>query len=160
MEDLIMNEFEKGKLKTNEILPLRNFRHGLMLKLNPKQQEEFFEAINSLIAKEYITYEDGTQGIECIRLTQSGFDTLYKNSKSVLDIEKQIMSEFVKLNSKAGHIVMLKNLDLGLFQNLNPKEKPLYNEAINSIIQKEIVTYENNSFECLRLTEKGYDTLY
>ncbi|MEJ5053700.1 hypothetical protein [Sphingobacterium sp. MYb382] len=160
MEELILNEFEKGKLKTNEIIPLRNLRFGLLSKLNPKQQDQAADAINSLITKEYITYEDGTQGIECIRLTQGGFDALYQKSMSVDDIEKQILSEFEDQNSRAGSIVMLKKLNFGLLQNLNPKEKSLFNDAIQNLIDKEMITYESGSLECLRLTEKGYDALY
>ena len=70
------------------------------------------------------------------------------------------MREFERQNSKAGHILMMNNLNFGLIQNLNPVEKDLFVQAVNNLINKELITYEKESPECLRLTDKGYETLY
>ncbi len=136
------------------------YQFGLFQKLNPKQQTEAENAINSLIEKGYIVYEDEKSGPKCIRLTDIGFNQLYKNSKSIADIENLIMREFEKQHSKAGHILMIKNLNFGLLQTFNPIEKDLFEPAVNNLISKELITYENGSPECLRLNEKGYATLY
>jgi hypothetical protein len=160
MEELILQQFEKQNSKAGHILMMRNLQFGLFQKLNPKQQAEAENAINSLIEKGYIVYEDGKSGPECIRLTDIGFNQLYKNSKSIVDIENLIMKEFEKQHSKAGHILMMKNLNFGLLQNFNPIEKDLFEPAVNNLISKELITYESGSPECLRLTEKGYETLY
>lgn len=160
MEDLIMELFEKQNSRIGHILMIKNLNFGLFQKLNPKQKDEANIALSTLIEKEFITYEDGTNGPECIRLTELGFNNLYKNSKTTLDIENLIMKEFEKQNSRAGHILIIKNLNFGLFQSLNPIEKELIEQAVNNLITKELITYENDKLECLKLTDKGYKTLY
>ena len=160
MEKLILEQFEKQNSKAGHILMMRNLKLGLFQKFNPKQQEEVVNAINSLINKGYITYEDGKSGPECLRLTELGFENLYQNSKSTSELEKLIMKEFEKQNSKVGHILMMRNLNFGLVQNLNPVEKDLFVQAVNNLINKELITYEKDNLECLKLTEKGYKTLY
>ena len=162
MEELILKEFEKQNSRAGHILMLRNLNFGLLQKLNPKQQEQFEPAINSLIEKGFIIFEDGSAGIESLRLTQLGYDSLYNKSKSVSQIEVLILKEFEKQNSKVGNILMLRNLNFGLFQTLNPKEQNLFEPAVNSLIEKGLITYEDGSsgLGCLRLTELGFDKLY
>lgn len=78
MEDLILGEFEKQNSKTGEILMLRNLQHGLMKNLNPKQQDDFNSAINSLIEKGLVTYEDETSGPACLRQQNKDLKTCTK----------------------------------------------------------------------------------
>lgn len=160
MEELILQQFEKQKSKAGDILMMRNLQFGVFQKLNPKQQTDAKNAINSLISKGFITYEDRKNGPESLRLTETGFEELYQNSRSISDIENLVMKEFERQNSKVGHILMMRNLNFGLLQNLNPAEKDLFEQAVNNLINKELITYETESPECLRLTEKGFETLY
>lgn len=162
MEELILQEFEKQNSKAGQILMMRNLNLGLFQKLNPKQQSEFQTVINKMIENGLITYEDGTSGPECIRLTELGYSNLYKNSLGVFEIESKILKEFENQNSRAGQIIMFKNLNFRLVAKLNPKEKELFNEAVNNLINKGFVTYEDGStgLECLRLTELGFENLY
>ena len=160
MEKIILSQFEKAKAKPDHILMMKNLRFSIFDKLNPKQQKEAMDAINSLINKKYIIYEDGKNGPECIRLTKLGFENLYLDSKSKSEIESLIMAEFEKQNSKTGDIVMMRNLNFGLIQNLNPKEIELFEPAVNNLIEKKLITYEKGNLECLRLTEIGYQELY
>ncbi|WP_406842994.1 hypothetical protein [Flavobacterium soyae] len=162
MEELILQEFEKQNSKAGHILMLKNLNFGLLQKLNPKQRDQFEPAVNSLIEKGFITYEDGKNGPECFRLTDLGFGNLYLDSRSTDDIEDLILKKFEEQNSKAGHILMLANLNFGLLQKLNPKEKEKFEEAINSLIEKGFITHEDgkNGPECFRLTDLGYENLY
>lgn len=160
MEKLILNEFEKINAKPNEIIMMRAIRNSLMQKLNPKQQEELINEINSLITDGYIVYEDGKNGPECLRLTEAGFQTLYVNSKSVEEIEGLIMRQFEKQRSRAGDILMMRNLSFGLLRELNPVEANLFEDAINMLLKKNFVTYETDRIECLKLTELGFNSLY
>lgn len=155
-----MSQFEKQNSKTGDIIMMRSLNNGILLKLNPKQQDEAINSINNLIDKEFITHEEGN--LECLRLTELGFNSLYKNSKSAHDIEKLILNAFEKQNSRADHILMIRNLNHTIFQNLNPIEKSLIGEAINNLESKGYVTYEDASsgIECLRLTELGYENIY
>lgn len=162
MKDVIMSLFETRNSKAGNIVTMRELNLNLLQKLNPKEQKEAVDSINSLIESGFITYEKGDSGIECIRLTELGFGSLYKNSKSVSDIERLIFNEFKRLNSKIGHILMIKNLNLSIFQNLNPVEIGYVTGAINNLISKGYIQYEDASSgpECLRLTELGYNNLY
>lgn len=160
MEDLIMSQFEKQNSKIGDIVMVRNLNFGILKGLNPKQQEEAVNSINNLINKGYITYEKDS--LECLRLTELGFQSLYKNSKSTDDLEKLILNAFEKQNSRANDILMMRNLNHTLFQKLNPIEKYLIEDAVNNLQDKGFVKYEDGSsgLECLRLTELGYENLY
>jgi RNA recognition motif-containing protein len=162
MEELILQEFEKCNSKANHILMIKNLNFGLLQKLNPKQQDEFQPAVNNLIDKGFIIYEDATSGPECLRLTELGFEQLYKNSMPVEQIKSSILKQFENQNSRAGHILMIKNLNFGLLQKMNPKEQGLFNPAIEQLIEEELITYEDGSsgVECLRLTDLGFEQLY
>ena len=160
MEDLIMSQFEKQNSKVGEIILMRNLRNGILQKLNPKQQDEAINAINILIDKNFVTYEEGN--LECLKLTELGFTSLYQNSKSTAEIEKLILTAFENQNSRANNILMIRNLNHTIFQNLNPIEKNLVEKAVNNLQNKGFVTYEDASAgpECLRLTELGFENLY
>ena len=56
---------------------MRTFRTKVREQLNPKEQSKVVETVNTLIDDGYITYEDGTQGIESLRLTDKGYDYIY-----------------------------------------------------------------------------------
>jgi hypothetical protein len=78
------------------------------------------------------------------------------------EMEKLILNEIEKQNSREGNVVMMRNLNFNLIQNLNPKEKELFLPAVNNLIDNGLVTYEDgsNGIECLRFTRQGYDKLY
>ncbi|MCV9930829.1 hypothetical protein OIU80_00910 [Flavobacterium sp. LS1R47] len=160
MEDLILSQFEQQNSSTGDMIMMRSLRNGIIQKLNPKQQDEVLKSIDSLINSGFITYENGK--LECLRLTELGFQRLYKNSKSTDDIEELILNKFKQQNSRANDIVQLKNLNFTIFQQLNPIEKDLFSDAINNLQANGYVTYEgkNTAIECLRLTDIGYDKLY
>lgn len=155
-----MSQFEKQSSKTGDIIPMRVLNNGILRTLNPKQQDEALNSINSLIDKRFISYEKGV--LECLKLTELGFQSLYKNSKSVNDIEKLILDAFEKQNSRANDMLMFRNLNHSIFKNLNPIEKNLIEEVVNNLQEKGFVIYEDAStgVECLRLTDLGFENLY
>jgi len=159
MEELIMAEFEKTNSKPTHILMMRSLNFGLFKNLNPKQRQEADVAIQSLIDKQYVTYENGG-GSDCLRLTDLGFSQLYRNSKTTEQIGKLVMDAFEKQHSKSGHIVMMRNINHSILQKLNPVEVNLFVDAVNNLINQGLITYEQEPMECLRLTDKGYKELY
>ena len=66
--ELIFDKFRKQNCKTNEIVPFRSIRFGLIDKLNPKEKELFDKVFVGLQVLKYFTYE--RDGLECIRLTE------------------------------------------------------------------------------------------
>lgn len=81
---------------------------------------------------------------------------------TIEDLKEVILEQFRKTNSKAGHIVMMRNFNNGIMRNLNPEEQKLFIDAANELINEGIVTYEKEGMggDVLRLTEKGYSELY
>lgn len=73
--ELIFDKFRSAKCKTGEIVMMRTIRFSLIDKLNPKEKELFDIVFVGLQITGYITYEQ--EGIDCIRLTQKGFDYIY-----------------------------------------------------------------------------------
>jgi len=77
--ELILDEFRKTNSKANHIVMMRSINFGIYPKLNPKEQELFFTVMNGLIFTGYYTYEK--ENLECIRLTEKGYDYIYDDEK-------------------------------------------------------------------------------
>ena len=75
LKQAIMHVFEQQNLRANEIIPMRYWNFTFLPALNPKEQDLFVECVNDLIKEGKIIYEKA--GLECLRLTQAGFDGLY-----------------------------------------------------------------------------------
>lgn len=78
--ELIFDKFRSAKCKTGEIVMMRTIRFSLIDKLNPKEKELFDIVFVGLQITRYITYEQ--KGIDCIRLTQKGFDYIYDEGQT------------------------------------------------------------------------------
>lgn len=154
----IMQEFEKGNRKVNEIIPLKTFQFGLFAQLNPKEQELIEPSINELIEEGKVTYHNDR--LKCLGLTQAGFDGLYKNSATKDDLEDQIMDFFRRSNCRVGDCVPFRNIRFNLINNLNPKEQFIIVDAIKSLIDKHYIKYVDSPLEALVLQQEGYDYIY
>lgn len=73
------------------------------------------------------------------------------------ELSELIFDKFRNTNCRAGHIVMMRSIRFGLIDKLNPKEKDIFFIVFNGLIFTGYFSYENQSPECIRLTEKGYD---
>lgn len=153
----IMQEFEKGNRKVNEIIPWKTFQFGLFAQLNP-QEQLIALAINELIDEGKITYHK--EGLKCLRLTQAGFDGLYKNSATKEQMEEQIMDLFRRSNCRVGDCVPFRNIRFNLINNLNPKEQFIIVDAMNSLIDKHYIKYVDSPLEALVLQQHGYEYIY
>jgi hypothetical protein len=80
--------------------------------------------------------------------------------KSEREITELIFDAFRKNNCKTGQIVMMRQIQFGLLDKLNPKEKELFVPVFNALIFLGYYTYESGGSDCIRLTEKGYDYIY
>ena len=115
--------------------------------------------LQRLESQGYFTYE--TDGVECLRLTQKGYDHIYKPcSMTDSELEEKIFDLFRQAKCKVGHIVPMRNIRLGLMQTLNPVEQQQLVNVLQRLESQEYFTYEADEFECLRLTQKGYESIY
>jgi hypothetical protein len=92
IQEIILDQFRKSNSRANHIVMMNVFRHGVIRKLNPKEQDLFNDAAKGLIDEGYITYEDASSGPECFRLTEKGYDRIYDDnfsSKSTPIIQKK-----------------------------------------------------------------------
>lgn len=80
-----------------------------------------------------------------------------KNERQIAEL---IFDKFRTSNCKAGHIVMMKSIRFGVIDKLNPKEQENFYTVVNGLIFTGYFTYEEDSPESIRLTEKGYDYIY
>lgn len=156
LKDAIMHQFERQNLKPNEVIPMRFWIHSFVAPLNPKEQDLFEQAANELIDEGKLIYEK--DGIECLRLTEEGFSNLYRNSKSVQDIEEDIMDKFRSMNCRKGQGFMLRNLD-PYIRSLNPVEKLLVENAIENLINKQYIRLSDEK-DFLFLEQGGFDYIY
>lgn len=75
-------------------------------------------------------------------------------------IAELIFDKFRSANCKPGHVVMMRVIRFSLIDKLNPKEVELFNIVFVGLQITGYFTYENDSPECIRLTQKGYDYIY
>ena len=80
-----------------------------------------------------------------------------KNERQIAEI---IFDKFIASKSKSGEIIMFRVIQHTLIDKLNPKERELFEIVFNGLILTGYFTYEKDSPECIRLTEKGYDYIY
>jgi hypothetical protein len=76
------------------------------------------------------------------------------------ELAELIFDKFRASKCKTNEIVMMRNIRFGLIDKLNPKEREIFDAVLNGLIFTEYYTYQSDSPECIRLTEKGYDYIY
>jgi len=76
------------------------------------------------------------------------------------ELAELIFDKFRASNCKTNQIVMMRSINFGLIDKLNPKEKELFFTVFNGLIFTGYFTYQSDSPECIRLTDKGYDYIY
>ena len=54
----------------------------------------------------------------------------------------------------------MRTIRMSLINRLNPEEQKQCADTINALITYGFCTYEQDTLECLRLTEQGYEGLY
>jgi|GEM_PF-3429766 hypothetical protein len=160
IEDFFFELFRESNCKAGNILPMRNVRHRLRERLNPKEKEQLEEILQRQIEEGYYTYESEPLE-ECLKLTQKGFDQIYLNhTKSIRQLEEIIFDLFRESRCKVGHIVLMRTLLARIRGKLNPKEEVLLDEILGKHIEEGYYTYESEPLECFKLTQKGFDHIY
>ena len=48
-EKIVLDAFRKINARAGHVVPIRNFRNGIMRQMNPVEQEEFIAVINAMI---------------------------------------------------------------------------------------------------------------
>lgn len=75
------------------------------------------------------------------------------------EMAEWILDFFRKAKVAAGQIVLFRNLQFAQ-QQLNPKERSLYLNVMNELLENGYFTFEQEPVQCLRLSEKGYNYIY
>lgn len=158
LKEAIMSQFENQNCKASHVILMRFWNHTFLRGLNPKDQDLFEPAVEELINEGKLLYEP--DGLACLRLTDLGFSTLYTHSKSVQEIEDEIMDYFRRGNYRVGQNIMLRVFYNNYLNTLNPKEQTLFEQACNNLIDKLYISYQKGSFESLQLEQAGYDYIY
>lgn len=79
LAELIFDTFRESKCKKNQIVIMRKINLIIYPKLNPKEQETFCTVLGGLIFTGFFTYENDK--LECLRLTEKGYDYIYDAEK-------------------------------------------------------------------------------
>lgn len=75
------------------------------------------------------------------------------------EMAEWILDFFRRAKVDAGQIVMFRSIQHKLYE-LNPKEQDLFMPVANELIANGYFTYEDQTPQSLRLTEKGRDYIY
>ena len=75
------------------------------------------------------------------------------------EMAEWILDFFRRAKVASGQIVMFRNLQFAQ-QNLNPKERSLFLNVMNELLEHGYFTFEQEPLQCLRLSEKGFNYIY
>ena len=75
------------------------------------------------------------------------------------EMAEWILDFFRRAKVGAGQIVLFRNLQFAQ-QQLNPKERSLFLNVMNELLEHDYFTFEQEPVQCLRLSEKGCDYIY
>lgn len=113
---------------------MRNFWNSSQRVLNPKEQKKVIEVANMLINSGYITYEDSSHGIECLRLTQKGYDYIYDDNAPLDGFDAVAKQDSVTIksdcNMTASHTTAKNDITTNISNSLN--SKPIYKIFVSS----------------------------
>ncbi len=150
----ILNKFIQLNAGANHTIPPRWFNLHYYPLLNPKEKDVFDEAIKELISEGFVSSVQNT-----VMLTEKGADNIYPDIKGTPKekVKNDILKKFKELNARENHVISGRWLSLIFFPSLKPKEKNVFDEAIDELIKEEIVMPARNT---IKLTKKGVDTIY
>ncbi|MCP4347178.1 MAG: hypothetical protein GY795_16830 [Desulfobacterales bacterium] len=72
-------------------------------------------------------------------------------------IKNDILNKFRELNAGENHVIPPRWLGLFYFPTLNPKEKEVFEKAIEELINEKLIVPVNDT---IKLTKKGVDKIY
>lgn len=159
--EIIWDAFRRINSRAGHIVPMRTLRSA-MRQMNPVEQEQFVEEINTMISEGLITYDDGTTGLEALRLTEKGFFQLY-NCKADFQIAEGLMDLFRRSNYRVGEIIPMRNINMQFIPSLNPVEQDRFEHVVNTLIDAGFITYEDGKAKPISgivLQQPGFDYIY
>jgi hypothetical protein len=120
--------------------------------------KDFFERAND----PQFTYVESTEIESAIQQAEIELNnkTSGNNMKNERELAELLFDKFRETNCKTNEIVMMRSIRFGVIDKLNPKEKEIFCTILNGLIFTGYYTYQEDSPECIRLTEKGYDYIY
>lgn len=161
-EEIVLDAFRKINARAGHVVPIRNFRNGIMRQMNPVEQEKFIAVINAMITDGLVTYEGANTGLEVIRLTEKGFSQLY-HSMADYQIADALMQMFARSKYKVGEIIPMRNINMQFIPSLHPVEQDRFEHVTNTLIDAGFITYEDGKSKPipgLILQQRGYDYIY
>ena len=162
MREIIWDAFRRINARAGHVVPMRTFRFGVMRQMNPVELDQFYAEINAMINEGLITYEDGSTGLEALRLTERGFAQVY-HSKADSEIAEALMDLFRRSNYRVGEIIPMRNISMQFIPSLNPVEQDRFEYVANRLIDVGFITYEDGKTKAipgLVLQQPGFDYLY
>ncbi len=150
----ILNKFIELNAGVNHTIPPRWFNLHYYPLLNSTEKNVFEKAIEELIEEGIIASVQ-----DSIMLTEKGVDKIYPDKKGTPKekVKNDILKKFKDVKAKENHVIPGRWLSLLYFPSLNPKEKKVFDEAIDELIKEEIVM---PAYDTIKLTKKGVNTIY
>lgn len=160
--EIVWDAFRRINARAGHVVPMRTLRFGAMQQMNPVERDQFVAEINEMIGEGLITYEDGSTGLEVLRLTDTGFAQLY-HSKTDYQIAEELMDLFRRSNYRVGEIIPMRNISMQFIPSLNPVEQDRFEYVANKLIDAGFITYEDGKTKPipgLVLQQAGFDYIY
>jgi hypothetical protein len=130
---------------------------NLFSKLSSKESDLLEPAINDLIDQGLVKLvKKGSN--QFIILTKIGFNKIFPidNDQVIAKIKSRIMQRFEEQNVTDRHIIPDLWISKNLFQELNPREQLLVNEAIRQLAREKFVAFGEGGIKNCLVLIKGF----
>lgn len=154
----IMTYFKDANARPNYVIYMRSLLYGAFRPSLSEDMETFTKAVNELISEGKVTYDNSNPGLDVLRLTNKGYDSIFPHEVDDNDLRVKIMSLFK--DCRPNEVVTMRKIRFSFLPTLNPKEQDHFPAVCNQLIREEILKHKVSPLECLVLTHKGYEEIH
>lgn len=157
IREYVLGLFKEQKSRPGHILFMRDLRYIIMAKQTEEENKIFIEELNKMIRDGVLSYERGFGGMDSLRLTQKGYNELYDCRKEY-EIAISFMQMYKNKKLRNREILMSQTINIEFIPTLNPKEKDLFLQILETLLNKNFISFDNHtpSAKGFCLLEKGF----
>lgn len=154
----IMAYFRDSNARPNYVLYMKSLLYGAFRPNSLEDMEIFTKAVNELIKEGKVIYDNSNPGLDVLRLTINGYNSIFPKEVDDNELKAKIISLFK--NCRPNEIVTMRKIRFSFLPTLNPKEQDHFPMVCNGLIREGLLKHKTDHIDRLELTPKGYEEIH
>lgn len=154
----IMAYFRDSNARPNYVLYMKSLLYGAFRPNSLEDMEIFTKAVNELIKEGKVIYDNSNPGLDVLRLTINGYNSIFPKEVDDNELKAKIISLFK--NCRPNEIVSMRKIRFSFLPTLNPKEQDHFPMVCNELIREGLLKHKTDNIDRLELTPKGYEEIH